>query len=120
MAMKDTEFPWMQPIAILGTPVGNNGRTLRMQSLSNSLHELVTLDQEVCEAVPSACSSRVMIPLSPVAFMPGVILGKTVMVGLGQSLYVERSPKQAQGIFKRRIQGEPMDGNMSCTQLSSP
>eukprot|EP00752_Nemacystus_decipiens_P006076 g5484.t1 len=44
-----------------------------------------------------------MVPLTEVAFMPGTIAGGSVMVGLGQDYYVERTPKEAQAVLQRRI-----------------
>lgn len=46
-----------------------------------------------------------MVPLTEVAFMPGTIAGGSVMVGLGQDYYVERTPKEAQAVLQRRIAG---------------
>ena len=46
-----------------------------------------------------------MVPLTEVAFMPGTIAGGSVMVGLGQDYFVERTPKEAQAVLQRRIAG---------------
>lgn len=46
-----------------------------------------------------------MVPLTEVAFMPGTIAGESVMVGLGQDYYVERTPREAQAVLERRMAG---------------
>lgn len=43
--------------------------------------------------------------MTEVAFMPGTIAGGSVMVGLGQDYYVERTPKEAQAVLQRRAAG---------------
>ncbi|CAM9592642.1 unnamed protein product [Scytosiphon promiscuus] len=46
-----------------------------------------------------------MVPVTEVAFMPGIIASDTVMVGLGQDYYVERRPQDAQAVLRRRMAG---------------
>lgn len=64
-------------------------------------------DQQVttCSCLIYSCPNKVMVPLTEVAFMPGTIAGGSVMVGLGQDYYVERTPKEAQAVLQRRIAG---------------
>lgn len=50
-------------------------------------------------------------PLTEVAFMPGTIAGESVMVGLGQDYYVERTAPEAQAVLQRRIAGVCVRGN---------
>lgn len=37
--------------------------------------------------------------------MPGTVASESVMVGLGQDYYVERTPREAQAVLQRRISG---------------
>lgn len=74
----------------------------------DSIHELIALERDVSGAINSTFRDnprKVMVPLTPVAFMPGTITSESVMVGLGQEYYVERTSKQAQEVLQRRITG---------------
>lgn len=46
-----------------------------------------------------------MVPVTEVAFMPGTVASESVMVGLGEDYYVERSPREARTILRRRMEG---------------
>lgn len=80
----------------------------RSQALLDSIQDLIALDHDVADAVSSialATPKTVMVPVSPVAFMPGTIIGGNVMVGLGQDYYIERTGRQARCILERRMAG---------------
>ena len=80
----------------------------RSQALLDSIHELIALERDVSGAIHSTFREiprKVMIPLTPVGFMPGTITSKSVMVGLGQEYYVERTSQQAHEVLQRRIAG---------------
>lgn len=80
----------------------------RSQALLDSIHELIALERDVSGAIDYTFRKtprKVMVPLTPVAFMPGSITSESVMVGLGQEYYVERTSQQAQGVLRRRIAG---------------
>lgn len=86
----------------------NLAKARRSQALLDSIHELIALERDVSSAINSTfreTSRKVMVPLTPVAFMPGTITSESVMVGLGQEYYVERTSKQAQQVLQRRITG---------------
>lgn len=72
---------------------------------------LVNLSIVVCHLL----FNKVMVPLTEVAFMPGTIAGETVMVGLGQDYYVERTPREAQAVLQRRIAGVYVRGKRNPT-----
>lgn len=77
------------------------------QALVDSIEDLISLERDVSSAISSISltPTPVMVPLSPVGFMPGMIVGGNVMVSLGQDYYVERTPQQARDILERRISG---------------
>lgn len=50
-------------------------------------------------------STKVMVPVTEVGFMPGTVASESVMVGLGQDYYAERTPREAQAILRRRMDG---------------
>ncbi|CAN0398103.1 unnamed protein product, partial [Scytosiphon promiscuus] len=54
-----------------------------------------------------------MVPVTEVAFMPGIIASDTIMVGLGQDYYVERRPQDAQAVLRRRMGGAHALGALS-------
>lgn len=86
------------------------GKARRSQALVDSIHELINLERDVSGAIASTQrrstdAQKVMVPVTPVAFMPGTLTGGSVMVGLGQDYYVERTLQQAQSILERRIAG---------------
>lgn len=86
----------------------NLAKARRSQALLDSIHELIALERDVSGAINSTFRDnprKVMVPLTPVAFMPGTITSESVMVGLGQEYYVERTSKQAQEVLQRRITG---------------
>lgn len=88
----------------------NTTKATRSQALIDSIHELIALERDVSGAIASIASTTapaadVMVPVTPVAFMPGTITGASVMLGLGQDYYVERTPRQAQDVLQRRITG---------------
>lgn len=85
-------------------------KSSRSQALTDSIYDLIALERDVSGAISSIASTytQVMVPVTPVAFMPGRIAsdkGTSVMVGLGQDYYVRRTPHQAQRILDRRISG---------------
>lgn len=86
---------------------------MRSQSLVDSMHELIENQKDVVNALGytanSGPPSRVMLPLTGVAFMPGTIVGESVMVGLGGDYYVERTSHQAKSILERRTLGKNFD-----------
>lgn len=77
------------------------------QTLVDSIQDLISLERDVSSAIASISSTPtpVMVPVSPVGFMPGTIVGTNVLVSLGQDYFVERTPQQARGILERRIAG---------------
>lgn len=86
----------------------NLAKARRSQALLDSIHGLIALEHDVSGAIKSTfCETprKVMVPLTPVAFMPGTITSESVMVGLGQEYYVERTSQQAQDVLQRRISG---------------
>lgn len=89
--------------------MGDITKASRSQVLVDSIHGLIALEHDVSDTITSTNASnsvkRVMVPLSPVAFMPGTLTGGNVMVGLGQNYYVERTSQQARSILERRITG---------------
>lgn len=89
------------------TGYANATKTTRSQALIDSINELIALERDVSGAISSmtTAAADVMVPVTPVAFMPGTIAGGNVMVGLGQDYYVERTPHQAQDVLQRRITG---------------
>lgn len=59
-----------------------------------------------------------MVPVTEVAFMPGTVAGDSVMVGLGEDYYVERTPRKAQEILRRRMEGVCSADSANCMQPS--
>lgn len=81
-------------------------RATRSQALLDSMHQVLDLERDVSEAITTVDGAHVMVSLTPVAFIPGTIVGKNVLVGLGDNFYVERTPRRAQEILQRRIEGK--------------
>ncbi|CAM9928313.1 unnamed protein product [Pylaiella littoralis] len=83
----------------------------RSQALIDSIEELIALEGDVSRATeccnPTAAQQapqpQVMVPVTEVGFMPGTVAGESVMVGLGQDYYAERTPREAQAILRRRM-----------------
>lgn len=80
-------------------------RGTQAQALIDSLRELVATGREVDDVITTAPSNNVMVPLSPVAYMSGVISGSNILMSLGQDYYVERTQQQTKAILQRRIEG---------------
>ncbi|CAM9464592.1 unnamed protein product [Choristocarpus tenellus] len=55
------------------------------------------LDNDVCQG------AEIMVPVSPVAFMPAIISTQDVTVHLGVGYFVSRKPQQANEIISRRM-----------------
>lgn len=83
---------------------------MRSQSLVDSIHELIENQKDVVSALGYTANSdppsRVMLPVTGVAFMLGTIIGESIMVGLGGDYYVERTSCQAKKILERRASGK--------------
>lgn len=75
------------------------------QALVDSIHDLIKVQQDVADSLSWQGTTTVMIPVSPVAFMPGEIIGESALVSLGQDYYVDRSFAQAKQILERRLSG---------------
>ncbi|CAN0190326.1 unnamed protein product [Ectocarpus sp. 8 AP-2014] len=78
----------------------------KSQALIDSIEELIALEADVSLATESCQQQRepeVMVPLTEVAFMHGTVAGESVMMGLGQDYFVERSPEQARAVLRRRM-----------------
>lgn len=99
----------MEPVQVMLT-TDDTIKASQSQALVDSIQELISLEQDVSSAIGSLASDstprNVFVPMSPVGFMRGTIVGGNVMVGLGQDYFVERTPQQAQKILQRRIAGE--------------
>lgn len=93
--------------------MGDIREVMRSQSLVDSMHELIENQKDVVNALDYTANnsppSRVMLPVTGVAFMPGTIIGEPVMVGLGDDYYVERTSRQAKDILERRTLGKNFD-----------
>ncbi|CAM9877373.1 unnamed protein product, partial [Ectocarpus fasciculatus] len=78
----------------------------KSQALIDSIEELIALEADVSVATDCCQQQRepeVMVPLTEVAFMHGTVAGESVMMGLGQDYFVERTPGQARAVLRRRM-----------------
>eukprot|EP00123_Amoebidium_parasiticum_P001127 comp12154_c0_seq1/m.6905 comp12154_c0_seq1/g.6905 ORF comp12154_c0_seq1/g.6905 comp12154_c0_seq1/m.6905 type:complete len:365 (-) comp12154_c0_seq1:299-1393(-) len=65
--------------------------------------------------LPDKTKHEIMVPLGPLAFMPGQIVHTNeILVLLGDNIFAERSAKQAVGIIKRRQ--EFVKGNINAVE----
>eukprot|EP00903_Cladosiphon_okamuranus_P014461 g13417.t1 len=85
-----------------------SSKARKSQALIDSIEDLIALERDVSLATErcqrtNGQPQQVMVPMTEVAFMPGTIAGDSVLVGLGQDYFVERTPKEAQAVLRRRI-----------------
>lgn len=98
----------MEPVQVM-LATDDTIKASQSQALLDSIQELISLERDVSSAIGSLASDstsrNVVVPMSPVGFMRATIVGRNVMVGLGQDYFVERTPQQARKILQRRIAG---------------
>ncbi|CAM9540832.1 unnamed protein product [Ectocarpus sp. 6 AP-2014] len=78
----------------------------KSQALIDSIEELIALEADVSLATQCFQQQRepeVMVPLTEVALMHGSVAGESIMMGLGQDYFVERTPEQAREVLRRRM-----------------
>ncbi|CAM9229385.1 unnamed protein product [Discosporangium mesarthrocarpum] len=85
---------------------GSVAKAHRARSLVDSIQELLDQYHEVSNLLDQGSynGKEVMVPLTPVAFMPATICSPNVTVHIGENYFVPRKPHQAKQIIERRIQ----------------